>query len=132
MFKDQKLNDKKGIVLLLVLGTILVVVILGGVILNIMLNQSRITEHEVRRIQAYYAALAGVNFALEQCRVGNWQAYPGANNRGCINCTGGGVSAPNRIPDPQIPYVVWIEMGPVSANSTFEIRSYVDFKNPGA
>ena len=130
MFKNNKLNDKKGVVLLLVLGTTLIVVILANVLLNIMLNQSRITEHEIRRIQAYYATLAGMNYALEQCRTGNWGPSPGANSRGCINCSGSGVPAGNRIPDLQIPYVVWIDMGPLLGDSTFEILAYVDFVNP--
>ena len=73
-------GKKKGVVLLIVLGTLLVVVILANVILNIILSQSRLTHHQVSRIQAYYAAQAGMNLALENLRVGAW-TYP--NN--CLN-----------------------------------------------
>ena len=62
----------KGIAISLVLGTLLVVVILANVILSIILSQSRLTHHQVSRIQAYYAAQAGMNLAFEQLRTGNW------------------------------------------------------------
>lgn len=65
---------KKGIALVMVLGTLLVVVILAVIILNIILSHSRLTQHQVGRIQAYYAAMAGINYALEQLRTGNWPA----------------------------------------------------------
>lgn len=126
MFKKKRFNNKKGVVLLLVLGTTLIVVILANVLLNIMLNQSRITEHEIRRIQSYYVTLAGINYALEQVRAGTW----GPGDRACLNCDSS-VPGPNRIPDSQIlPYIVWIDMGPLLGDSTFEVRAYVDFMNP--
>lgn len=56
----------------MVLGTLLVVVILANVILSTILSQSRLTHHQISRIQAYYAAMAGMNYALEQLRLGNW------------------------------------------------------------
>ena len=59
------LSQKQGAILLMVLGTILVVVILASVILSIILSHSRLTHHQVSRIQAYYAAQAGVNLAIE-------------------------------------------------------------------
>ena len=64
--------DKRGIALFMVFGTILVVVILANVILNIMLSHSRLSHHQVGRIQAYYAAMAGTNYALEMLRTGTW------------------------------------------------------------
>jgi len=73
-FIYNKLNGfaKKGIALLMVLGTLLVVTILAFIMLNIMLNHSRLTQHQVGRIQAYYAAYAGMNYALEMLRTGVW------------------------------------------------------------
>ncbi len=67
-------NNKKGIILFIVLGTILIVTILANVIIGIMLSQSRLTHHQVSRIQAYYAAWGGVNLAYEKMRTGdpNW------------------------------------------------------------
>ncbi len=66
------LRQNKAVVLLFVLGTILVVVILANVVLRIMLNQSRLTHHQVSRIQAYYAAHAGIVDALEKLRTGDY------------------------------------------------------------
>ncbi|MBM3249842.1 MAG: hypothetical protein FJZ09_03220 [Candidatus Omnitrophica bacterium] len=65
MFKDR---GEKGIALFLVLGTLLVVIILTNVILVLMSSQSRLTHHQVSRIQAYYASMAGVNYAYDQLR----------------------------------------------------------------
>jgi len=76
MFKAR--FKKKGVVLLIVLGTLLVVVSLATVILSLILSHARLTYHQTSRIQAYYAAMAGVNYALEQLRTKNWTAgtYP--------------------------------------------------------
>jgi len=72
------MTGNKGIVLFMVLGTILVIVILANVILGIITNQSRITHHQVSRIQAFYAAQAGVNYAREMIRTNNpaWAPVP--------------------------------------------------------
>lgn len=64
----------RGIVLLLVLGMLLVVIALANVFLNIILNQSFFTHHQTSRIQAYYAAQSGINYALERLRNGSWVA----------------------------------------------------------
>ena len=61
-------SNRKGVLLLIVIGTILVVVTLSTVMLRIMLSQSRLTHHQVSRIQAQYAAKAGVIYALEKLR----------------------------------------------------------------
>ena len=70
--------NKRGIVLFIVLGTLLVVVSLATVILSLILSHSRLTHHQTSRIQAYYAALAGMNYALERLRSGdvNWIPSP--------------------------------------------------------
>ncbi len=62
--------NKKGVVLLIVLGTLLVVVSLTTVILSLILSHARLTHHQTGRIQANYAALAGTNYALEMLRIG--------------------------------------------------------------
>jgi len=71
-------SNRKGQLLFIVLGTIIVVVILSSVILRIILNQSRLTHHQVSRIQAQYAAKAGVIYALDKLRrnddLDNWPA----------------------------------------------------------
>ena len=65
---------RRGVVLLIVLATILMVSILAGAIIGIMSSQSRLTIHQVGRIQARYAAMGAINYAYEQLRVGNWVA----------------------------------------------------------
>ena len=67
---------RKGVVLFIVLGTLLVVVILAAVILSLILSHSRLTLHQTSRIQAYSAALAGTNYALEMLRTGVWTYSP--------------------------------------------------------
>ncbi|MCX5699037.1 MAG: hypothetical protein NTX01_05025 [Candidatus Omnitrophica bacterium] len=61
-------RDKRGIILFIVIGVIMVVVILATVVLRIISNQSRLTHHQVSRIQAQYAAKAGVLYALDKMR----------------------------------------------------------------
>jgi hypothetical protein len=68
--------EKKAVALFLTLFIILLVVILANIILNIMSSQSRLTHHQVSRIQAYYASMAGINAAIEQLRLGQWTTTP--------------------------------------------------------
>jgi len=83
----------------MVLATIMIVVVLANVILAIISNQSRITRHEVGRVQAYYAAQAGLVYAMEKLRNGTW-TYTGTNS-----CPNGGV--PCYVTDSGfLPYVV--------------------------
>lgn len=110
--------NKKGIALLAVLVTLLVVVALANVIMNITLSQSRLTLHKVSRIQAYYASTAGVNYALDKLRLGNdaaWQIPTATGNPvwHCMSLSGAvlqclGDTAPiteGRLPRP-IQYVI--------------------------
>ena len=60
----------KGVALLLVLMVILIAVIIANISLTFILSQSRLTHHEISRIQAYYACQAGINYALEMLRLG--------------------------------------------------------------
>jgi len=74
----------------MVLGMLLVVVTLANAILTIISSQSRFTHHQVSRIQAYYAAMAGVNYTFEMLRTAAWVYDPliGANScpspAGCL------------------------------------------------
>ena len=54
--------------LLVVMATILVVMGLTSAILNIVSSHYRLTHHQVSRIQAYYASMAGINYAYEKLR----------------------------------------------------------------
>ena len=67
-------NHKKGVVLFIVLGMLLVVASLATVILSLILSHSRLTHHQTSRIQAYYASMAGINYGLEKLRTGSWTA----------------------------------------------------------
>ncbi|MFC1804225.1 hypothetical protein ACFLZ3_00100 [Candidatus Omnitrophota bacterium] len=106
--------DNRGVVLLMVLGTVLVVTILANVIMGIMLSQSRFTHHKVSRIQAYYAALAGANFAIENLRTGNW-------------------NQPGTFPlnDPDIPFsnttTIVVTPAPPGVNADYQISVTTDY-----
>lgn len=90
-------NRYKGAALYLVIGTLIIVVILARVILSIILNQATISRHHSTRIQAYYAAQAGMNYALEQLRTGTWY-YNSAEDNSCPTASGG-----CDIPEPEFP-----------------------------
>jgi Tfp pilus assembly protein PilX len=60
--------NKKGVILFIVIGVIMVVAMLSIVILRTISNQSRLTHHQLSRIQAQYAAKAGVLYALDKLR----------------------------------------------------------------
>lgn len=72
----------RGVALLVVLTVIVVVVLLTSVLLSIISTHARLTHHQVSRIQAYYAGLAGINYAYDKLRRGddtaNWP-LPTAN-----------------------------------------------------
>ena len=89
MFKFFK--KKSGIILFIALMTLLIVVLLANVVLSLMSSQSRITQHQIGRIQAFYAAQAGMVYALEMLRKGTasggWNQAscgPPANPPGCV------------------------------------------------
>ena len=118
--------NKKGIALLMVLVTLLVVVALANVIMNIALSQTRLTHHKISRIRAYYAAMAGVKLAYENLRTLSW-VY---NTTYCINCPLGTLR--NTIDPALDPFVVRIIIGaqfpggagpsnttPISATATY-------------
>ncbi len=71
---------RKGVAMFMVLATILIVVVLANVALTIVANQGRLTRHEVGRIQAYYAAQAGLEYTMMKIKVGDWP-FSGAAER---------------------------------------------------
>jgi len=80
-----KLLKNRGIALFLTLSVVLFVVIMANIILRISSSQSRLTHHKVSRIQAYYASLAGVNFALDNLRKGGAGAWTVPSNHSICN-----------------------------------------------
>ncbi|MCX5705542.1 MAG: hypothetical protein NTZ92_05760 [Candidatus Omnitrophica bacterium] len=69
---------------MIVLATILIVVILASIIFGLVLSQSRLTHHQVSRIQAYYANQAAINFALENLRTSVWTTADCPPPAGCV------------------------------------------------
>ena len=99
---------KRGVVLFIVLGTLLVVVSLATVILSLILSHARLTYHQTTRIQAYYAALAGMNLAREKLRTGTWTT-------GTYHLCKSGCSSPD-VNDSDIPYDVTITINAPDSN----------------
>jgi Tfp pilus assembly protein PilX len=115
---------EKGVILFIVLGTILIVALLANVLLNIVSSHSRLSFHQADRIQAYYAAQAGMNLALYNLRKGTWvpDATGGVDRYACINgCDVGTPVPPNPlnyaiINDAAIKYKVQITIHPKEPN----------------
>lgn len=82
----RAIYKKKGVALFLTLVIVMIAVILIGIVLGMMLSHLRLTQHQVGRIQAYYASFAGMNLALENLRTGAWQYVAGITNS-CPNNT---------------------------------------------
>lgn len=76
-------NNKKGAILFIALAVVIIVVILSGVILSIVSSQSRLTNHQVNRIKAYYATKGIMNYVNEKLRTGAWVGDPAAS--GAVN-----------------------------------------------
>ncbi len=114
-------NHKKGVVLLIVLGTLLVVTSLATVILSLILSHARLTYHQTNRIQAYYVAMAGVNYALEKLRTGDWRYNLTPYENTCPNPVSGypTCTVPETGPDPSFP------------QSIVNQRAYIVFCTPG-
>jgi Tfp pilus assembly protein PilX len=77
--------NKKGVVLFIVIGVVMVVAWLSIVTLRIISSQSRLTHHQLSRIRAYYADKAGMNLAFDQLRTGAWTQHSTAIKYYCIN-----------------------------------------------
>jgi len=78
--------NKSGIALFIVLATVFVVILLGEITIKFIASQNRFSHESVNRIQAYYAAKAGMNYALEMLRTGTWTFSPNscAPPSGCL------------------------------------------------
>ncbi|MDD5195910.1 MAG: hypothetical protein PHQ96_09625 [Candidatus Omnitrophica bacterium] len=59
---------KKAVILVIVMGITLVLSALALIALYIMTNESRIAEHKIRRMRAFYAAQGGAVHAFERLR----------------------------------------------------------------
>jgi Tfp pilus assembly protein PilX len=86
-------SSRNGVVLYMVLVSILAAMVIASSILSIILSQARLSLHETNRVQAYYAALAGANYAIEKLRTGNWTYNTSSDNSCPVNvndCNAGG------------------------------------------
>lgn len=136
----SKEKGQKGVVLLLVLGTLLVVIILANVVLSIVSSQSRLTHHQVSRIQAYYASQAAVNYALEKLRLGsdgNWKVLtassPYSDNYTRYMCkenTGNCAATAGSIIEPALPTAInYVEIKVIKPQCTSAITAECPYKN---
>lgn len=62
------MGSSKGVILFVVLTVIVFAVILGGVVLNIVLSNTSLSRKHFSRVQAYYAAVGGMNYGYERLR----------------------------------------------------------------
>lgn len=67
--------NKKGIILFMVLAILLIVSFVVTGILNFVLSHYKQTFHRAQRIRAYYAAMAGINLAMEKLRIAYRDPY---------------------------------------------------------
>jgi Tfp pilus assembly protein PilX len=129
------MKSRRGITLILILAVILVVVWLAHIALVLISSQSRLTHHQVSRIQAFYAAQAGINYALERLRVGDWSPAPASDDTYyCINGpVDGGVACSdaigNRVEDVDIAYNVQIRLYHLGGgiNGTTQIEAKAEY-----
>ena len=63
---------REAMALVLVLFVLFSVLAVAQVVIIFFYSQSRLSHHQISRIQAYYAGMAGINYAFEQLRQGNW------------------------------------------------------------
>jgi Tfp pilus assembly protein PilX len=61
---------KKGVVLAIVIGILIVIFTLALVAIHLMTQEARVAEHKIRRMRAVFAARAGMVHALEMIRQG--------------------------------------------------------------
>lgn len=131
----MSLKNQKAIAMMFVLGIIMVVVILANIILSLILSQSRISSHQINRIRAYYAAMAGVHLAHENLRTGVWASDPNLVKFYCINGrVDSGVICESTVNDTDIPYNVQIEVRPTATdpgiNNTAKLRIKTEYTTP--
>jgi hypothetical protein len=62
---------RKGVVLVVVIGIMMVMFILGLVVLYLMTQESRLAEHKIKRNRAFFAAQAATVHAMARLRQGH-------------------------------------------------------------
>jgi len=117
-------RSKKGIALFIVLGIIMVVVVLSMVILRVTSSQSRLTNHQIERVRAYYAGKAGMNLAFYNLNKGTWSPPASGIRYYCINGAVDLVTCTATVNDAVIPYHVQIAVYPqyTGLNQTIKLE----------
>ncbi len=116
----KHISHPKGIAIFLVLLVILTVVVIANIVIILISSQQRFIHHEVSRIRAYYAAQAGINYAIEQLRRGQWST--GTYSLCSSGCTINDIDLPPS-------YRVSIIIGAVGSgiDNTREIRAIANY-----
>lgn len=112
---ERRLRRQKAVALFLVIAVVLVTSILAEVVLSLIQRQGRLTHHQTSRIRAYYAAQAGMNYAIEMLKAGTWVADNAAIRYACINGCVDAVAATYAVTDADIPYSVQVRINPRNA-----------------
>ena len=100
---------------MIVLGVVVAVAILSGSVLRFVRSHATFSDHKLRRMRGFYAAQAGMNYAFEMLRTGDWDF----NNIYCINGPVDPVICdPASFNDPEIEYPVQIRIWPVGGGTT--------------
>ena len=131
----RALFKNKGAALLAVLATLLVTSILAVAALRFMLSQGTLSHHQFNRARAYYAAQAGMVYALEMLRGGDWTPPLAGIKRYCISNTGlCPVAVLGSVTDPNMPYPVLITINPYgtgpAGTNTAAVNILVDYTAP--
>jgi len=118
---------RKGVILVVVIGIMLVIFTLALAALFLMTQQSRIAEHKIKRSKAFFAAQAGMVLALEQLRLGVW--VPGNTyclSNGIVPNPSGCFATVVDSSSPRLPYDAVIVVGAlgsgVSGTAPVDIR----------
>ncbi len=112
---------RKGIILLIVLGLVLVLSLLSWIAAQFMTQEAYHNEHKIRRIQAFFAAQAGVVHAIEKLRNNEYTGFPASET---ISFGDGTYR--------HYPYQVDIDIGDVGTglNNTQLVTATVDYSAP--
>ncbi|MFH1519013.1 MAG: hypothetical protein ABIE75_00385 [Candidatus Omnitrophota bacterium] len=101
---------RKGVILVVIIGVMLVVFGLALGALYFMANEARIAEYKIKRSKAFFSAQAGMVLVLEQLRKGVWSGNPAGKNH-CLNDNiGNDCPPPLTVVDADIPYDVTIQI----------------------
>ena len=112
---------RKGVILLIVLGLVLVLSLLAWITAQFMTQQAYQSEHKIRRIQAFFAAQAGAVHAIEKLRNNQYPSFPVTETIYFGDST-----------QRYYPYQVTIDVGDIGTglNNTQLVTATVDYTAP--